>query len=166
MKLKTFDHLNCSLAQTLSVIGEHWTMLIIRDVFFGLRRFDQIQKDLDIARNVLSERLKKLVDAGVLEKSEGEGHPEYRLTQKGLDLQPVLLSMTHWGDKYAPSPRGKRLIFVDRKEGRPIRPMAVYAADGRRLKPREVKARPGPGFEAPRQRSPRITGNVRPGAAR
>lgn len=73
MKLKTFEHFNCSLAQTLSVIGEHWTMLIIRDAFFGLRRFDQFQKSLGISRNVLSDRLKKLVKAGVLEKSEGQG---------------------------------------------------------------------------------------------
>ena len=82
MKLKSFDHFNCSLAQTLSVIGEHWTLLIIRDVFFGLRHFDQFQKDLGIARNMLSTRLKKLVEAGVLEKSAGDGHPEYRLTEK------------------------------------------------------------------------------------
>ena len=155
MKLKTFDHMNCSLAQTLSVIGEHWTILVIRDVFFGLRRFDQFQKNLGIARNVLSDRLKKLVEAGVLEKSEGQGHPEYRLTEKGLALQPVLLAMTHWGDRYAPHPEGKRLTFVDRREGKPIKPMAVYAADGRRLKPGDVKAKPGPALARDPHAAPR-----------
>jgi len=161
MKLKTFDHLNCSLAQTLSVIGEHWTLLIIRDVFFGLRRFDQFRKDLGIARNVLSDRLKKLVEAGVLSKSEGNGHPEYRLTEKGLALQPVLLAMTHWGDTYMPNPSGKRLTFVDRRDGKPIKAMAVYAADGRKLKPKDIKARPGPGFASNRLVSPAISAGVR-----
>lgn len=146
MKLKSFDHLNCSLAATLSVIGEHWTLLIIRDVFFGLRRFDQFQKSLGIARNMLSDRLKKLVEAGVLEKSEGDGHPEYRLTDKGLALQPVLVAMTHWGDAYLPHPDGKRLTFVDRRDGKPIKRMAVYAADGRKLKPKDLKAKPGRAF--------------------
>jgi DNA-binding HxlR family transcriptional regulator len=146
MKLKTFEHFNCSLAQTLSVIGEHWTMLIIRDAFFGLRRFDQFQKSLGIARNVLSDRLKKLVQAGVLEKSDGPGHPEYRLTEKGLALQPVMIAMTQWGDTYMPHPDGKRLLFVDRKEGKPIQAVGIHAADGRRLKPKEIKATAGPGL--------------------
>ncbi len=147
MKLKTFEHFNCSLAQTLSVIGEHWTMLIIRDAFFGVRRFDQFQKSLGIARNVLSDRLRKLVQAGVLSKSEGPGHPEYRLTDKGLALQPVMIAMTQWGDTYMPHPDGKRLTFVDRRDGRPIKPIGIHAADGRRLKPKEIKAKAGPGLK-------------------
>lgn len=146
MKLKTFEHFNCSLAQTLSVIGEHWTLLIVRDAFFGIRRFDDFHKSLGISRNVLSVRLKKLVQAGVLEKSEGPGHPEYRLTEKGLALQPVMVAMTQWGDTYMPNPEGKRLTFVDRRDGNPIKPVGIYAADGRRLKPKEIKARPGPGL--------------------
>lgn len=146
MKLKSFEHLNCSLAQTLSVIGEHWTMLIIRDAFFGVRRFDEFHKSLGIARNVLSDRLKKLVQAGVLERSEGPGHPEYRLTEKGLALQPIMIAMTHWGDTYLPHPDGARLTFVDRRDGEPIQPMGVYAADGRRLGPREIRAQAGPGL--------------------
>ena len=155
MKLKSFDHLNCSLAQTLSVVGEHWTMLIIRDVFFGLRRFDQFQKDLGIARNVLSQRLKKLVDEDILEKTTTDGsHPEYRLTEKGLALQPILLSMTHWGDEYMPNPKGKRLTFSDRKTGKPIKTMAVYNAEGKKLKARDVKAKPGPGYQSDKRDSP------------
>tara|TARA_R110002110_G_scaffold141601_3_gene329534 strand:+ start:150 stop:635 length:486 start_codon:yes stop_codon:yes gene_type:complete len=146
MKLKTFDHFNCSLAQTLSVIGEHWTMMIVRDAFFGLRRFDQFQKSLGIARNVLSDRLKKLVESGVLEKSAGPGHPEYRLTEKGLALQPIMIAMTHWGDQYMPHPDGKRIEFVDRRDQKPIKTSALYAADGRKLKPKEIKAKTGPGL--------------------
>jgi DNA-binding HxlR family transcriptional regulator len=146
MKLKTFDHFNCSLAQTLSVIGEHWTLLIIRDAFFGLKRFDEFHNSLGISRNVLSVRLKKLVQAGILEKTDGPGHPEYRLTEKGLALQPALLAMTHWGDTYLPHPAGKRVTFVDRRDGKPIEPVEIYAADGRRLKPKEIKAKAGPGL--------------------
>jgi hypothetical protein len=95
---------------------------------------------------VLSDRLKKLVQAGVLEKSEGPGHPEYRLTEKGLALQPIMIAMTHWGDTYMPNPDGKRLTFVDRQDGKPIKPVGIYAADGRRLKPKEIKAKVGPGL--------------------
>jgi DNA-binding HxlR family transcriptional regulator len=146
MKLKTFDHFNCSLAQTLSVIGENWTLLIIRDALFGLRRFDEFHNSLGISRNVLSVRLKKLVSAGILEKTDGPGHPEYRLTDKGLALQPALVAMTHWGDTYLPHPDGKRLTFVDRRDRKPIKPMGIYAADGRRLKPKEIKAKGGPGL--------------------
>jgi DNA-binding HxlR family transcriptional regulator len=146
MKLKTFEHFNCSLAQTLSVIGEHWTMLIIRDAFFGLRRFDQFQQSLGIARNVLSDRLKKLVRSGVLEKSDGPGHPEYRLTDKGLALQPVMIAMTQWGDTYMPHPDGKRLTFVDRRDGKPIKRVEIHASNGRRLKPKEIRAIAGPGL--------------------
>jgi DNA-binding HxlR family transcriptional regulator len=155
MKLKSFEHFNCSLAQTLSVVGEHWTMLIIRDAFFGVRRFDQFQKSLGIARNVLSERLKKLVSSGVLEKTAGPGHAEYRLTEKGLALQPLMIAMTHWGDTFMPNEAGKRLTFVDRKQGKPIKAVGIYAADGRRLKPKDVKAIPGPGLrdEASRSRA-------------
>ncbi|HKI73123.1 MAG TPA: helix-turn-helix domain-containing protein [Pseudomonadales bacterium] len=156
MKLKSFDHLNCSLAATLSVIGEHWTLLIIRDVFFGGRRFDEFQKSLGIARNVLSDRLKKLVEAGILEKSDGSGHPRYRLTEKGLALQPVLISMTHWGDTYMPHPDGKRVTFVDRRDGKPIKKMAIYAADGRKLKPKDIKAKPGPALANEEQSAPAI----------
>lgn len=155
MKLQSFEHFNCSLAQTLSVIGEHWTMLIIRDAFFGLRRFDQFQKDLGIARNVLSDRLKKLVRAGIFEKSSGPGHAEYRLTEKGLALQPIMIAMTHWGDAYLPHPEGKRLTFVDRRDGKPIKTMGVYAHDGRKLKPKEIKAKAGPGLLSERSSSAR-----------
>lgn len=155
MKLRSFEHFNCSLAQTLSVIGEHWTLLIIRDAFFGVRRFEQFHQDLGIARNVLSSRLKKLVQDGILEKSGGPGHAEYRLTDQGLALQPILLAMTHWGDAYRPHPDGKRVTFVDRRDGKPIRTMGVHAADGRRLAPKQIKAEAGPGLSSERSRNTR-----------
>ena len=148
MKYKTFENMNCSLAQTLDIIGERWTLLILRDAFFGTRRFSDFQQGLGIARNILSTRLSRLVAEGILEKREHEhAHAEYVLTEKGLDLQPVLLAMTHWGDRYRPDPRGARLVFIDRRDQEPIRTMSAVAADGRALAPREVKAIPGPALE-------------------
>lgn len=150
MKHKSFEDMNCSLAQTLEIIGERWTLLILRDAFFGIRRFDQFQSNLGIARNILTTRLKKLVEQGILHKTKAEGDSrfEYRLSEKGLDLQPILLAITHWGDKYIPHPNGDRLIFVERETRQPIQKMAVHAADGRQLKPKEIKAVPGSGYDA------------------
>lgn len=151
MKLKSFGHMNCSLAQTLEVIGERWTLLILRDVFLGVRRFDQFQESLGIARNILTVRLNRLVDEGILRRRPTEGaHKEYVLTDKGLDLQPVLLAMTHWGDRHMPNPDGERLIFVERATGRRIQRMGVFSKDGRRLKARDIKARPGPALKLER----------------
>ncbi len=150
MKLKSFSHMNCSLAQAVEEIGERWTLLILRNAFLGSTRFEQFQKSLGIARNILSTRLDRLVGNGIFEKRavEGSARLEYVLTKKGMDLQPVLLSITHWGDCYKPNRKGRRVVFVERATGRPIRRMAVHSADGRVLKPREIRAVPGPGLGA------------------
>jgi len=146
MKYKTFDHMNCSLAQTLNVIGERWTLLILRDAFFGATRFTQFEKNLGIAKNILSTRLSQLVEEGIMEHqaSQEDGRAEYVLTDQGWALQPILLSMTHWGDKYRPDPEGDRLVFVDRRDGKPIQRMTVRGNDGRALQPEEVRATRGP----------------------
>jgi DNA-binding HxlR family transcriptional regulator len=146
MKYKRFDHMNCSLAQTLDVIGERWTLLILRDAFFGVKRFNHFERNLGIAKNILCARLTRLVEEGLMEKRESaEGaHPEYVLTDAGRDLQPVLLAMTHWGDHYKPNPRGERLVFVERATGKPIRPMSAVSQDGRSLAPEQIKAVTGP----------------------
>jgi len=148
MKHKSFDHMDCSLAQTLDVIGERWTLLILRDIFFGAKRFSQFEKSLGIAKNILTVRLTRLVDEGILVKqgSKEGTRPEYKLTDKGLDLQPILLSMTHWGDKYKSNSKGQRLIFVENRTGQPIRTMSVISKEGQKLNPREVGATPGPGL--------------------
>lgn len=94
---------DCSIAGTLEIIGDRWTILILRDAFRGVRRFDEIQQDLGIARNVLADRLSKLVDHGVLEKRPYQDRPvryEYRLTPKGVDLSPALVALMRWGDKH------------------------------------------------------------------
>ena len=94
----------CSMASTLEVIGERWTILIVRDIFLGIRRFDDLQRDLGVARNILQTRLEGLVDHGILVKRPYQERPvryEYRLTAKGADLWPVLVSLLHWGDRHA-----------------------------------------------------------------
>lgn len=147
MKHKSYDHMNCSLAQTLNIIGERWTLLILRDAFFGKKRFGQFERSLGISKNILTSRLNRLVGEGIMERRDSEegAHAEYVLTEAGLDLQPVLLSMTHWGDEHRPSPSGTRLVFTDRDTGEPVRRMSVLGTDGRVLKPRDVRAVPGPG---------------------
>ena len=149
MKYKTYDHMNCSLAQTLNIIGERWMLLILRDAFFGAKRFGQFERSLGIAKNILTTRLNRLVEEGILEKRESDdaAHPVYVLTEAGLDLQPVLLSMTHWGDKYRPNPKGDRIVFVDRETGEPIRRMGVVSQDGKTLEPRQIKGIAGPGAD-------------------
>ena len=97
------DDLPCPIAQSLGVVGERWTLLILREAFFRTRRFDEFQRHLGIARNILADRLGTLVDAGVLERRAYQERPlrhEYRLTEKGLDLWPVLVALMAYGDKY------------------------------------------------------------------
>ena len=108
---RTYDNQVCSVARALEAIGDRWTMLVIRDAFVGARRFDEFQQRLGIARNVLADRLSRLVDEGILEKHEYQERPqrfEYRLTSKGVDLFPVLVSLMKWGDRHAPDPGGPR----------------------------------------------------------
>ena len=138
--------MNCSLAQTLDIVGERWTLLILRDAFLGARKFSQFQANLGIARNILTTRLARLVDEGIFERTaltQG-GHADYRLTNKGLALQPILLSLTHWGDEFKANPKGTRLTFVERKTGLPIRSMSAISQAGHTLLPREIKAVSGP----------------------
>lgn len=104
---KSLDHLDCSVANTVDLIGDRWTVLILRDAFLGVRRFDDFQSDLGIARNVLADRLQLLVDSGVMKTRQYEEHPprhEYLLTEKGKDLFDVLIVLWKWGDRWAPPP--------------------------------------------------------------
>ncbi|MCC5885117.1 MAG: helix-turn-helix transcriptional regulator [Gammaproteobacteria bacterium] len=140
--------MNCSLAQTLEVVGERWTMLILRDAFFGIRRFEEFQRRLGIARNILSARLSHLVTEGILERhsvSPGGKWAEYRLTAKGKALQPALLALVQWGDYWYPNEDGIRVEFFDRRSGDSILPIRAYSQDGEALEPRDIGARPGPG---------------------
>ena len=139
--------MECSVAQCLEVMGEWWSMLIIRDAFLGVTRFDQFQARLGISRNVLNQRLAHLVEAGVLTKVPYSEHPprhDYRLTDKGRDLWPVLTTMRQWGDRYA-APAGPPLEVVHKSCGHAGPTVLTCGACGEPMGPRDVRAEPGPG---------------------
>jgi DNA-binding HxlR family transcriptional regulator len=145
----------CSIARTLEVLGERWTLLIIRDVFSRRRRFDQIQENLGIARNVLSARLDWLVAEGILEKRPYQENPpryEYFLTEKGLELWPVMIAMLHWGDRHL-SDGGPPLLVRHKGCGGLVDERGICEGCGERLAARDAYAERGPGAPAPRPRA-------------
>jgi DNA-binding HxlR family transcriptional regulator len=147
MQRKSFRDMNCSVAQCLEVVGEWWSMLIVRDAFLGVRRFDDFQVRLGISRNILNQRLTRLVDEGVLGRVRYQEHPprdEYRLTDKGRDLWTVLTAMRQWGDRWA-APDGPPLSVVHKDCGHEAEGVLTCAACGERLGPGNVKASLGPG---------------------
>jgi DNA-binding HxlR family transcriptional regulator len=150
MLKSTYDEQVCSAARTLEVVGERWTMLILREAFLGIRRFDEMQEDLGIARNILASRLAKLVEAGVLEKArrEGQGHAEYHLTDKGLDLWPVLHSLMLWGDAHDVAPGGPPMLLEHHGCGGAVNAHRICDRCGERLTARDVRAHLGPGAPA------------------
>jgi DNA-binding HxlR family transcriptional regulator len=138
----------CSIAGALEVVGERWSLLLVRNVFLGLRRFDQMQANLGIARNVLQARLTKLVDQGVLEKRLYQQHPprhEYRLTEKGLDLWPTVVALMQWGDRYAAPSAGPPVLLEHRDCGGRVDEHRTCEKCGKPLSVREARALPGPG---------------------
>jgi DNA-binding HxlR family transcriptional regulator len=143
-----YDDQVCSIAGALAVVGERWSLLIVRDVFLGLRRFDELQSHLGIARNVLQTRLTRLVDEGVLERRLYQERPprhEYRLTEKGIDLWPTIVSLMQWGDAHAAPASGPAVVLSHRGCGGAVDEHRTCAACGARLTPRDVLAAAGPG---------------------
>jgi DNA-binding HxlR family transcriptional regulator len=141
----------CSLAKSLEVIGERWSLLIVRDVMNGNRRFSGIQGSLGIARNVLSARLQRLVDEDILERRAYQENPprhEYFLTEKGLDLWPALLALMHWGDRYSAGPEGPPLVVVHKGCGGEVSDRGICESCGETLTARDATAVPGPGAAA------------------
>lgn len=133
---------DCSIARTLEVLGERWTLLIVRDVFNGHRRFDQMLENLGIARNVLSARLSWLVEEGVLEKRPYQKRPvrfEYFLTEKGLDLWPVLVAMLHWGDRHLAGVEGPPVLIVHKGCGGTVNDRRICERCERQLDVREAR---------------------------
>lgn len=147
MKRSDLTHLNCSVARALDVVGEWWSLLIIRDVAYGRHRFTDIQASLGIARKVLSDRLTALVEADVLVRTPDpdDGRAaRYELTEKGRDLIPVLLTLMRWGDRWE-SPDGPPLRVVDR-DGEDLDLALVDRRTGAPVDPTAVRFRKGPGF--------------------
>jgi DNA-binding HxlR family transcriptional regulator len=142
---RDYEGQNCSIARALEVVGERWTLLIVRDAFLGVRRFDEFQERLGIARNVLADRLNRLVDEGILERvpySERPERFEYQLTRKGRDLVPALVSLGQWGDKYRSE---KPPTLLRRKSDRKLVVAALVPKGSDILRVEEVELVPGPG---------------------
>jgi DNA-binding HxlR family transcriptional regulator len=146
MQHKSFGNLQCPIARSLERVGEWWSILILRDAFHGLTRFDEFQKSLDIAPNMLTRRLKALVEARLLERrrySERPPRDEYLLTERGRDFRPVLWSLLAWGNKHF-APEGASVLLVDSETGLPADPVLVDRASGRPLTSPEFRSAAGP----------------------
>jgi DNA-binding HxlR family transcriptional regulator len=144
---------NCSLARAISVVGDRWTLLILRDCFLRVRRFEDFQQRLGITRPLLASRLKKLVDEFVLTKVAYQQRPvryEYRLTSKGLDLYPVLMALVHWGDVHMAGKKGRPLLHTHELCGKDFDPLMVCSECGEPLAAKQVRVHPGPGATQPR----------------
>ena len=135
MQRKTFRNLQCPIARSLERVGEWWSILILRDAFYGTKRFDEFQRNLDIAPNMLTRRLNGLVEEGLLEKRQYSERPpryEYVLTECGRDFRPVLLALLAWGNRNF-APEGASVQIVDRDTGKVVEPQLVDAANGEPL---------------------------------
>jgi DNA-binding HxlR family transcriptional regulator len=148
---RTYETQNCSIARALEVLGDRWTILVIRDAFLGVRRFEDFQRRLEIARNVLTDRLGRLVEEGVLQRVRYQERPErfeYRLTAKGLDLWPVTMALLRWGDEHYVAEGGRPRIIRHRDCGGEVTARLTCDRCGAELGPRDVTAEPGPGARA------------------
>ena len=159
----------CSLARTVSVIGDRWTLLILRDCFLRVRRFDDFHMRLGIGRPILADRLNKLVDAFVLTKVAYQNHPtryEYRLTPKGLDLYPVVMSIVHWGDVHMSGKKGRPLLHQHVRCNHQFDPVMVCSECQEVLDPREVRTAAGPGARDAQHLPMDLAVGLRRGAAK
>ncbi len=145
MYRKDLSAIDCSIARSLDIVGEWWSLMLVRECTLGTTRFDVFQRRLGIARNVLTNRLNHLVEHGILSKQplEGERFFEYRLTPKGEALYPILVALMQWEDRWAGSePGGGPIRMVDKRSGRPIEWMGPRAADGPVLGYRDIRLEP------------------------
>ena len=138
----------CSVARTVAVIGDRWSVLILRDCFLRVRRFEEFQSRLGAPRHILADRLKKLVHFGVLRRAPYQDKParyEYILTQKGLDLYPVMMAIVHWGDVHMVDERGRPLLHEHKNCGKVFDPVLVCSECGEPIRAKEVHVHAGPG---------------------
>lgn len=138
VKRTSLEGAACPVARSLDVIGDWWSLLIVRDAFDGLRRFGEFQKSLGVAKNILSDRLRTLVAHGILTAapaSDGSAYQEYVLTDKGRALFPVIVGLRQWGEDHYYGPAEAHSTLIDRKRGQPVRRLEIRAQDGRLLEP-------------------------------
>jgi DNA-binding HxlR family transcriptional regulator len=152
MRHQSLQHANCSIARCVSILGERWTIVILRQAFLGARRFEDYQRGLGIARNMLADRLRTLVESGILERlpySERPPRFDYRLTAKGRDLYPILVAMMQWGDRHGGHEDGPPVVLYHEPCGHLADPRLTCAHCGEPIDAREVRPEPGPGARVP-----------------
>lgn len=148
MKWEEIGEVRCSVARALAVVGERWTLLVVRDLFLGVRRFDRLQRSLGLTRHLLTDRLNKLVEHGIVERVPYQDRParhEYRLTEKGIDLYPVLLSLVRWGDRWEVDDAGPPVLYVHKGCGEVAMPTLHCPRCGDPVTARDLSPRPRPG---------------------
>lgn len=144
---RTYEDQVCSVARALELIGERWTLLIVRDAFLGVRRFDDFQRSLGVSRGILTDRLARLIEAGILERRLYHERPsryEYRLTEKGRDLWPATVALAKWGDRYL-AEDGPPRLFLHRGCGGELTERLKCSKCGAELTVHDVETKPGPG---------------------
>ena len=147
MRRTSFADVNCSIAQAVEVIGDPWSVLIVRDAFFGLRRFEELRARLEIPRNTLASRLEHICGHGVLERVPSQERPdrsEYRLTDKGRALGPVLVTLVRWGDEWSGLDEPP-VVMVERSTGRVLDPVLADRETGELFEDLDYRPEPGPG---------------------
>ena len=147
VKRTSFAGDQCPIARSLDVIGDWWSLLIIRDASLGRRRFGEFQKSLGLAKNILTVRLRTLVDQGILKTapaSDGSAYQEYLLTPKGRGIFPILVALRQWSEEFDERPEEIATILVDRENGKPVRKLALYSQDGRLLTSADTTLKPRP----------------------
>lgn len=145
--VRDFPRDACSVASTLEVIGERWTMHVLREAFMGVRRFEDFRRNIGVARNILSDRLNTLVAEGILRREPYSEHPprsEYRLTRKGVGLYGILIELMKWGNSWAPNPGGPAVVLRHRECGSVVEPVLACPECGKPVQPWDLEALPGP----------------------
>jgi DNA-binding HxlR family transcriptional regulator len=145
VKRTSFEHDECPIARSLNAIGDWWSMLIIREAWFGSSRFGEFQKKLGLARNILTVRLRALVDQGILTTapaSDGSAYLDYLLTPKGRGVFPILVALRQWSEAFDARPEEIATILVDKQTGRPVRKLELRSEDGRLLTPADTALKP------------------------
>jgi DNA-binding HxlR family transcriptional regulator len=157
VKRTSFEGAQCPIARSLDVIGDWWSLLIIRDASLGRRRFGEFQKSLGLAKNILTVRLRTLVDQGILKTapaSDGSAYQEYVLTPKGRGVFPILVALRQWSEEFDERPEEIGTVLVDREKGRPVRKLELYSQDGRLLTAADTALKP----RSPAKRARSIAG--------
>jgi len=147
VKRTSFEGDECPIARSLDAIGDWWSLLIIRDALLGARRFGEFQQSLGLAKNILTVRLRTLVDQGILQMapaSDGSAYQEYVLTPKGRGIFPILVALRQWSEEFDERPEEIATMLVDREEGGPVRRLELHSQDGRLLSAADTTLKPRP----------------------